>query len=347
MITISICMIVKNEEKILSRCLDSLKGLSDEIIIVDTGSSDDTKKIAKKYTDKIYNFKWNNNFSDARNFSFSKCTKDYIYVADADEYIDEENRQKFLNLKNNLLPEIEIVQMYYENRTPYESIYNFDKELRPKLFKRLRNFRWVDQIHETVTSNPIIYDSDINIIHMPQSSHVNRDLSIIRDLIAKKEVLSDKIIMLYMRELWKAGEKNDILLAQEYISKILEDEGISLEKRQIARCILARCARIKNDLHLFFKQSLDCMAESPCSEICCEIGKYFQKTADIKQDKNEFKEAISWYQNAILNVQPCMDIKSCGITPLESISKCFESIGDFESAAEYQKKADEWTLPQI
>ena len=53
MITISLCMIVKNEEKVLARCLDSIADLMDEIIIVDTGSSDNTKEIAKKYTDKI------------------------------------------------------------------------------------------------------------------------------------------------------------------------------------------------------------------------------------------------------------------------------------------------------
>ena len=81
MITISLCMIVKNEEKVLARCLDSIADLMDEIIIVDTGSSDNTKEIAKKYTDKIYDFAWIDDFSAARNYSFSKATKEYIYVA--------------------------------------------------------------------------------------------------------------------------------------------------------------------------------------------------------------------------------------------------------------------------
>ena len=93
MIEISLCMIVKNEEKVLARCLDSIADLMEEIIIVDTGSTDDTKKIAAKYTEHIYDFEWIDDFSAARNFSFSKATKDYIYVADADEVLDEENRQ--------------------------------------------------------------------------------------------------------------------------------------------------------------------------------------------------------------------------------------------------------------
>lgn len=85
MIEISLCMIVKNEEKILARCLDSVADLVDEIVIVDTGSTDATKKIAANYTDKIYDFTWVDDFSAARNFAFSKAEKDYIYTADADE----------------------------------------------------------------------------------------------------------------------------------------------------------------------------------------------------------------------------------------------------------------------
>ena len=72
--TISCVMIVKNEENILARCLDSISDLMDEIVIVDTGSMDATKEIAARYTDKIYDFTWTGNFSDARNFAFSKAT---------------------------------------------------------------------------------------------------------------------------------------------------------------------------------------------------------------------------------------------------------------------------------
>ena len=73
MITVSLCMIVKNEERILARCLDSIADLMDEIIIVDTGSGDATKKIAANYTDQIYDFTWTGDFAAARNFAFSKA----------------------------------------------------------------------------------------------------------------------------------------------------------------------------------------------------------------------------------------------------------------------------------
>ena len=147
MITISLCMIVKNESRILARCLSSIADLMDEIIIIDTGSTDNTKEIAREYTDKVFDFTWTGSFADARNYSFSKATQDYIYCADADEVLDDKNRERFDHLKTSLLPEIEIVQMYYVNQLQYNTMYNFDREYRPKLFRRLREFVWVHPIH--------------------------------------------------------------------------------------------------------------------------------------------------------------------------------------------------------
>ena len=81
-------MIVKDEGMRLGACLDSLICIADEIIIVDTGSKDDTKAVAAQYTDKIFDYPWKNDFAAARNFAFSKATGDYVYSADADEVID-------------------------------------------------------------------------------------------------------------------------------------------------------------------------------------------------------------------------------------------------------------------
>ena len=63
MCTISLCMIVKNEESVLARCLDSVRGIADEIILVDTGSTDATKDIARRYTDKVFDFVWVDDFA--------------------------------------------------------------------------------------------------------------------------------------------------------------------------------------------------------------------------------------------------------------------------------------------
>ena len=85
--TISLCMIVKNEELNIARCLDSVVELVDELIIVDTGSVDRTVEIASNYTSKVYSYLWKDDFSDARNYSFSKASMDYCMWMDADDIL--------------------------------------------------------------------------------------------------------------------------------------------------------------------------------------------------------------------------------------------------------------------
>ncbi|MEH6892383.1 glycosyltransferase [Bacillus sp. JJ864] len=88
---LSACLIVKNEEDMLQRCLESLQDGVDEIIVVDTGSTDNTKKIAKEFTDKVYDFEWTNDFAEARNFAGSKASGEWIFAVDADECVEKGN----------------------------------------------------------------------------------------------------------------------------------------------------------------------------------------------------------------------------------------------------------------
>ncbi|EMA6341843.1 glycosyltransferase [Bacillus cytotoxicus] len=88
---ISACLIVKNEEDMLRKCLESLQGGVDEIVVVDTGSTDTTKEIAKEFTNKVYDFEWTNDFAEARNFAASKASGEWILAIDADECVDPEN----------------------------------------------------------------------------------------------------------------------------------------------------------------------------------------------------------------------------------------------------------------
>ncbi|BBI36138.1 glycosyltransferase [Cohnella abietis] len=91
---LSLCMIVKNEEKVLARCLESVQGLVDEIIIVDTGSTDGTKDIAKQYTEHLYDFVWINDFAIAKNEALRRTTAKWILVLDADEYLDKDQHEE-------------------------------------------------------------------------------------------------------------------------------------------------------------------------------------------------------------------------------------------------------------
>ena len=339
MITITGCLIVKNEEKVLARCLESLKDIVDEIIIIDTGSIDKTKEIAKLYTNKIYDFSWVNDFSAARNFSFSKATMDYIYVADADEMIDDDNRKKFLDLKQTLLPEIEIVQMQYTNQLQFNTTYNFDMEYRPKLYKRVRNFIWVDPIHESVVLQPVIYDSDIVIIHLPEDNHAARDFKTFRSVIKRGEKLSLKLQNLYARELFIAGTDSDFLEAESYFEEQAE-EDLSYENLKVIHCVLAKCGRIKRNETQMFKYSLKNIAGGkPSAEICYVVGEYFY-------EKGDYKEATIWYYNAAYETESDLDIHYSGDYPLLRLSDCYDKLGIIEQARSYKELADTWKPQQ-
>jgi glycosyltransferase involved in cell wall biosynthesis/Tfp pilus assembly protein PilF len=98
--TVSLCLIVRNEALLLERCLNSVRGLVDEIIAVDTGSTDNTKEIALRFGAKIYDYPWNDNFSEARNCSLTKAACDWILLLDADEELCPQDREKFIHLIN-------------------------------------------------------------------------------------------------------------------------------------------------------------------------------------------------------------------------------------------------------
>ena len=99
MITFSLCMIVKNEESVLGRILEPMREIADEIILVDTGSSDRTKEIAGKYTEKIFDYPWQQDFAAARNFACSRASCQYWMWLDADDMITPDNQKKLLRLK--------------------------------------------------------------------------------------------------------------------------------------------------------------------------------------------------------------------------------------------------------
>ncbi len=305
MMTFSLCMIVKNEEAVLARCLDSIQDLMDEIIIVDTGSTDRTKEIAAQYTDKIYDFAWVDDFSAARNFAFSKATCDYIYSADADEVLDIENHQRLAMLKQYLLPEIEIVQMHYLTRNEYNTTQNYMDEYRPKLYKRLRTFTWIHPVHEVVRLDPVVFDSDIEIIHLPQSMHNKRDFHIFKNTFEQQGALSPEVFSMYAKELFISGADWDFTEALTIAKSACDDPATPEKMLQEAQCILAHAYLAENKIPEFFDLAFRTLHDFPCSEICFEIGEYFRLRGDCE-------EAGNWYKMAIEETEPVIDIRRGG-----------------------------------
>lgn len=300
MITVSVCLIVKNEEKILERCLSSLECIADEFVIVDTGSSDGTKKVAERFTSKIFDFEWIDDFAAARNYAFSKCSCDYIYSADADEVIDKDNQERFRALKAVLDPSIDIVQFLYTNQLEYNTTYNFDSELRPKLYKRLRSFVWEGEVHEQVRLDPVIFDSEIEIIHKPVNLHSGRDFDIFRKIWERKGALEPRLLDMYLRELAVSGKDSDFADARPYMERAVEQESDEARLKDELYALMRAC-RTSSDDAGFMKYSLRALAlGNVSSEIAYELGEYFEGTGDTK-------EAEMWYYNAANETEASLD----------------------------------------
>ncbi len=164
---ISLCMITRNEEDYIRNALSSVKEIVDEIVCVDTGSTDSTVSIAKEFTDKIFTYKWEDNFSDARNFSLSKATQDWILVLDSDEVIAGEDSAKIRNLlKDSTYIGYALKQINYTNDTNafgYAPVLREDWYTKKfsgyimcniiRLFRNAAEIRFEGAVHESVDSS--------------------------------------------------------------------------------------------------------------------------------------------------------------------------------------------------
>jgi glycosyltransferase involved in cell wall biosynthesis len=340
-------MIVKNEERVLGRCLDSLQGIADEIIIVDTGSTDRTKEIARGFTDQVYDFVWCSDFAAARNYSFSLAHCDYIYVADADEMLDEKNRQAFLRLKDTLSPEVDIVQMNYLTPEQYNTVENYACDMRPKLYRRLRTFTWINPVHETVQLMPVVYDSEVEVLHLPEASHSKRDFGLFLSAIERDGTLAPETVTMYAKELLRCGSEKDFKDARAFFEE-LHNENITDE----STCILARCARLEGDVDTFFSVALKNVAMGGCSEVMCELGDYYM-------ERGNFDEASLWFYNAAFQVSPVLNIDTHELIPYQSLVRCYDEIikqksnqlspGELEvltaKREEYSERVSRWERP--
>ena len=148
MLPISVCIIAKNEEERIERCLSSLLPYDFEIIIVDTGSTDRTKELAAKYTKYIYDFTWVDDFSAARNFSLEKATNDWIFMMDCDEWIDQIDIEELEYFRQNLSHAVGSVSRRNLTGTPEHPSSTTDQTER---FFSKKHFHYTGIIHEQLT----------------------------------------------------------------------------------------------------------------------------------------------------------------------------------------------------
>lgn len=333
--TISLCMIVKNEEKNLARCLNSVAKLVDEIIIVDTGSTDRTVEIASGYTSNLYSHPWTDDFSEARNASFSRASMDYCMWMDADDVLEQKEHKKFLELKQSLPPETDIVMMKYhtafdEAETPSFSYF------RERWIRNSPEYRWAGAVHEVIPPRGKVVYSDLAISHKKTGTgDPDRNLNIYRKLLAGGKVLEPRQQYYYGRELYYHKQYEEAALVLERFLLLLDGW---VENKIEACSICADCYRHmgKDDsalMTLLRSMSFDL----PRAELCCEIGKYFL-------EHGNFRNAAYWYEAALripknersggFILPDCYDY-----IPLLQLCVCYDRMGDRETAEKYNEKA--------
>lgn len=153
-LSISQCMIVKNEEENIRQALAYGKGIFKEQIVVDTGSIDDTVKIAEDMGATIYHYEWNDDFAAAKNFALDKATGDWIVFLDADEYLDEKNLRRLLDnimqcqLRRMMGNEIDMIRASISNIN--DNGEEISRILQDRCFINDKNLRYVGKIHESI-----------------------------------------------------------------------------------------------------------------------------------------------------------------------------------------------------
>ena len=337
MITISLCMIVRDEEDVLARCLDSVKDVVDEIVIVDTGSVDTTKEIAREYTERVYDFVWCDDFSKARNYAFDKGTMDYLFWLDADDVLPASSKEALLQLKETLDPDVSVVTMPYH--VAFDELgkprFVFKRE---RLLKREVGFRWRGAVHEAISYSGKVVHSNIVVEHRKlKQGDPDRNLHIFEKQIAIGADLEPRERFYYARELYYHKRYTEAI---QEIESFLKMPAAWLENKLDAYRMIARCYNFLLKPEDAIQALLRSLAEDiPRAETCCEIGWYFM-------NRKDYRVAAFWYEIAAscqksIQSGAFVDPDCYDYLPYIQLCVCYYWLGDIEKAKKYHRLAAE------
>lgn len=185
---LSVALIVRNEAAMLPGCLESVKD-ADQIVVVDTGSTDNTIEIARRYTDEVYEQEWRDNFAASRNYAKELCTGDWVYSIDAD-HINETPVERIKE---------EIARVSGEHRV---AAVDFNSHHRAAwLFANVPELKWVGRVHE-VLNEPATVDVDVKQTNRPRGrANTKRNIRILQ-----KEADSPRTRFYLGREYYELGD---------------------------------------------------------------------------------------------------------------------------------------------
>lgn len=330
--TLTVCLIVKNEEETLSRCLDCVKSFADEIIIVDTGSEDLTVGIAKKYTDKLYFFEWCEDFSAARNFSFEKATCDFVMWLDADDVITEENARKIADLKTR--NDFDVAMLKYAAAFDGQGNPTF-VYYRERIFRRSLNFVWQGAVHEVIEPRGTVIHSDACVYHEKRKANSPmRNLRIYQKLIAEGKPLAPRERFYYGRELYFNNMLSECVAV---LADFLRGDGWSENKVEACRTLYYALCRLGREDKALKALACGFLFSFPHAEDCCILAERFEK-------QNDCRCAIYWYERALASPEREEDggfvnVDYRGYFPAIRLCVLYDKLGDTQTAYKYNELA--------
>lgn len=335
MITISLCMIVRDEESVLGRLLEQMKGVVDEIIIVDTGSVDKTEEIARQYTSSVFHYQWHDDFAAARNFACQNAAMDYWMWLDADDAVTPENQARLLELKRTLEPDTDVVMMRYATGFDEKGKANFSY-YRERLIRNGKGFRWEGRVHEAVTPAGKVVYSDVVIEHRKVfQGDPDRNLRIYEDMLCAGEEFSPRSLFYYGRELLYHQRYEE---AAAVLEKFLETEE-GWKENKIDACLqAARCYEKMGNAEKRMGLLLESFRyDIPRAEVCCDMGRLFM-------EKRDFEKAAYWYGQALAVPdrygEGGFEQKEFhGFIPLIQLCVCCDRMGDINGAWQYHLRS--------
>ena len=330
--TISLCMIVKDEEKVLKRCLESVKPLVDEMIIVDTGSRDNTPTLAKGLGAKVFDFAWVDDFAAARNYAFSLAAGDYLLWLDADDFISPENAERFEKLRADLKQLPDVVMCPYEIMAGGRTVLTY---MRERIVKRSAGFQFEGRVHECIAPHGNILQSDFAVQHLGSDKvRGSRNLDIYRKW-AREEQLDGRHLFYYGRELYYNGFLEE---AESTLETMLGGEGWYVNKIEACFVLAETRTALKNDDGALAALFQSFAYGEPRAKIVNKIAQLFH-------EQRKLGEAEYWYKASTL----CRDHSGEGdfedgyartLTPLLGLCRIAFERGDTKQSYEYHKQAE-------
>ena len=345
--SLSVCILTKNEESTIEKAIRSVKDIADEIIILDTGSTDKTIDILKNHQVQLFTDIWHNDFSQARNEVMSHANCDWILMLDADECVEMELKDSIKpllkNLSKNKVYQTKIVNFIDKN--------NIDEKIEHYVVRLLPNYKgikYIRAIHEyPVNKDDSIIESEIlNGLEIKHTGYLSNNVKE-KDKIQRNRSILEKALSndpqsiidyFYLAENYK--EENNYQKTIEYSEKVIELEEKFSQFESIIK--MAKMNIIESMIVLKkYDQAFD-------------KSEYFQKNLESRPDywflkgsieynRNNYNQAIKYEQKALSLrsqiIYPSIDIGAISWKPLSLIAESYVKLEDYKNASLYYRRA--------